>query len=84
MESVNDLEGPDRANVRRRPGLIDMVFTTNAATAWGDKALVARFGHPQRAAEAAIYLDWFRARGYATRVPYRNRHAVLAHSPRRT
>jgi N-dimethylarginine dimethylaminohydrolase len=31
--------------------------------------LGARFRHPERAAEAGAYLDWFRARGYPVREP---------------
>jgi N-dimethylarginine dimethylaminohydrolase len=47
-----------------RPGLPDMVFAANGATAVNGRVVVARFHHPQRAAEAAAYLEWFRGRGY--------------------
>jgi arginine dihydrolase len=51
-------------------GLPDMVFAANGGTVVGGKVLGARFRHPQRAAEAAAYLAWFRDRGYAeVRVP---------------
>jgi N-dimethylarginine dimethylaminohydrolase len=51
-------------------GLPDMVFAANGATVVGGTVLGARFRYPQRAAEAAAYLDWFRASGYAdVRVP---------------
>jgi N-dimethylarginine dimethylaminohydrolase len=47
-----------------RPGLPDMVFAANGATAIGRKVLGARFRHPQRAAEAAAYADWLDRSGY--------------------
>ncbi len=46
------------------PGLPDMVFSANGAIAADGRALVARFRYPQRADEAAAYLDWFRLHGY--------------------
>ncbi|MCK2216158.1 amidinotransferase [Actinomadura sp. ATCC 31491] len=46
------------------PGLPDMVFAANGALALGERALVARFRHPQRAEEPAAYLEWFGSRGY--------------------
>jgi N-dimethylarginine dimethylaminohydrolase len=46
------------------PGLPDMVFAANGATVVGGKVLGARFRYPQRAAEAAAYLDWFAGQGY--------------------
>jgi N-dimethylarginine dimethylaminohydrolase len=46
------------------PGLPDMVFAANGATVIGGKVLGAKFKHPERAPEAAAYLNWFRARGY--------------------
>jgi N-dimethylarginine dimethylaminohydrolase len=46
------------------PGLPDMVFAANGATMVGGTVLGARFRHPERAAEAAAYLDWFRAGGF--------------------
>jgi N-dimethylarginine dimethylaminohydrolase len=45
-------------------GLPDMVFAANGATVIGGKVLGAKFKHPERAPEAAAYLNWFRARGY--------------------
>jgi N-dimethylarginine dimethylaminohydrolase len=50
-----------------RPGLPDMVFAANGATVIGGRALVARFRHPERAAEADSYFHWFRARGFDAR-----------------
>ena len=46
------------------PGLPDMVFAANGATVIGGMVLGARFRHPQRAAEGAAYLHWFRRNGY--------------------
>ncbi len=46
------------------PGLPDMVFAANGATMVGGRVLGARFRYPERAAEAAAYLDWFRAGGF--------------------
>ncbi|MFF1684542.1 MULTISPECIES: dimethylargininase [unclassified Streptomyces] len=52
------------------PGLPDMVFAANGATVVDGRVLGARFAHPQRTAEAAAHLYWFRERGYtAVREP---------------
>jgi N-dimethylarginine dimethylaminohydrolase len=48
------------------PGLPDMVFAANGATVIGGKVLGSRFLHPQRDAESAAYLTWFRRNGYRT------------------
>jgi N-dimethylarginine dimethylaminohydrolase len=47
-------------------GLPDMVFAANGATVIDGKVLGVRFRHPERAAEAGAYLNWFRASGWAT------------------
>jgi N-dimethylarginine dimethylaminohydrolase len=52
------------ATIEPQPGLPDMVFAANGATVIGGTVLGARFRYPQRAAEAAAYLAWFRAAGY--------------------
>jgi N-dimethylarginine dimethylaminohydrolase len=52
------------AEIEPLPGLPDMVFATNGATAIGDKVLVSRFRHAQRTPESDVYLGWFTARGY--------------------
>lgn len=49
-----------------RPGLPDMVYAANGATVVDGRVLGARFRHPQRAAETAAHLEWFRAHGYRT------------------
>jgi N-dimethylarginine dimethylaminohydrolase len=46
------------------PGLPDMVFAANGATMVGGTVLGARFRHPERAAEAGAYLEWFRVSGF--------------------
>jgi N-dimethylarginine dimethylaminohydrolase len=57
--------GHDVRMIEPVTGLPDMVFAANGATMVGGTVLGARFRHPQRAAEAWAYLDWFRANGYA-------------------
>jgi len=52
------------ATIEPQPGLPDMVFAANGATVIDGAVLGARFRYPQRAAEAAAYLAWFRSRGY--------------------
>jgi N-dimethylarginine dimethylaminohydrolase len=46
------------------PGLPDMVFAANGATVIDGKVLGARFRHPERQPEAALYLRWLREHGY--------------------
>lgn len=55
--------GHDVRVIEPLPGLPDMVFAANGAVAIDGAVLGARFRHPQRAAEAAAYLDWFRHAG---------------------
>lgn len=43
------------------PGLPDMVFAANAGIIFGDKAIAARFTHPERHGETAAYASWFRS-----------------------
>ncbi|WP_328400494.1 dimethylargininase [Nocardia sp. NBC_00403] len=45
------------------PGLPDMVFAANSGLIVGDRALSARFTHPERAAEGPAYHRWFAQRG---------------------
>jgi len=42
----------------------DMVFTANAAVMYGNKAVIARFKHPQRQAEEQYFQAWFKENGY--------------------
>ena len=46
------------------PGLPDMVYAANGATVVDGTVLGARFRYPERAAEAAAHLAWFRAAGF--------------------
>ncbi|MEO6503436.1 MAG: dimethylargininase [Jatrophihabitantaceae bacterium] len=46
------------------PGLPDMVFAANGASVIGNRALIARYRYPQRAAEAPAYRDWLLAHGF--------------------
>ncbi|MEU8621947.1 dimethylargininase [Streptomyces sp. NPDC048623] len=46
------------------PGLPDMVYAANGATVVEGRVLGARFAYPERSAEAAAHLDWFRRNGY--------------------
>jgi N-dimethylarginine dimethylaminohydrolase len=46
------------------PGLPDMVYAANGATVIGGTVLGARFRHPERRAEAAAHVAWFRAAGF--------------------
>lgn len=45
-------------------GLPDMVFTANAGTVCGSRAVVSNFFHPQRQGESAHFAHWFRAQGF--------------------
>ncbi len=44
--------------------LPDMVFTANAGTVCGQRAVVSRFFHPQRQGESAHFARWFRDNGF--------------------
>lgn len=57
--------GHDVQLIEPVPGLPDMVFAANGATVLDGKVLVARFRHPQRAGEAAAYLEWFGRGGWS-------------------
>lgn len=45
-------------------GLPDMVFTANAGTVCGDRAVLSRFFHPERQGEADHFGRWFRDNGF--------------------
>src|SRR5580658_4138192 len=57
--------GHEVRTIEPRAGLPDMVFAANGATVVGGTVLGVRFRHPQRAAEAGAYLEWFRDHGYS-------------------
>lgn len=44
-------------------GLPDMVYAANGGVLVGGHAVVARFAHPQRAAESEAYAEWMRRHG---------------------
>jgi arginine dihydrolase len=50
------------------PGLPDAVFAANGATMVDGRVLVARFAHPERAAEAGVHAAWHLARNPASLV----------------
>jgi len=50
-------------------GLPDMVFAANAGLVSGDRVLLSRFRHPERAGEQAVYEAWFRELGFGEVVP---------------
>lgn len=45
-------------------GLPDMVYAANAGLAFGDRALVAHFTHPERRPETAAFYEWFTEAGF--------------------
>ena len=53
--------------VSPEPGLPDMVYAANGGLVIGDTGIVARFKHPERAAEADAYAAWMAAAGYTPR-----------------
>lgn len=57
--------------VAPEPGLPDMVYAANGGLIIGDRAVVARFKYPQRAAEASAYARWMTDLGYS---PITTRH----------
>jgi N-dimethylarginine dimethylaminohydrolase len=57
--------------IEPEPGLPDMVFAANGATVIGGTVLGAKFKFPERTAEGAAYLDWFRRNGYNVVEPVR-------------
>jgi N-dimethylarginine dimethylaminohydrolase len=57
--------GHDVRTIDATPGLPDMVFAANGALVVDGKALISRFRHPERQAEARLWATWFREQGYA-------------------
>ena len=57
--------GHSVATIEPVAGLPDMVFAANGATVIDGTVLGVRFRYPQRAGEAAAYLNWFRSNGWA-------------------
>jgi N-dimethylarginine dimethylaminohydrolase len=52
-----------------QPGLPDMVFAANSALVLHNRAMGARFAHPQRRAEEPAYLRWLEGAGLASVTP---------------
>lgn len=50
--------------IEPREGVPDMVFTANAATVAGKRAVVSRFAHKERQPEEKYFAEWFRDNGY--------------------
>ncbi len=50
--------------VASQPGLPDIVFTANAASVWGGKAIPARFKYPERQGEEPFYRAALAGAGY--------------------
>ncbi|MBC8140142.1 MAG: hypothetical protein H7Y38_01735 [Armatimonadetes bacterium] len=56
--------GATVTQVPPQPGLPDIVFTANAASVWGGKAVPARFKHPERQGEEPFYRAALENAGY--------------------
>lgn len=50
--------------IEPREGVPDMVFTANAGTVAGRRAVVSRFAHKERQPEERYFAEWFRDNGY--------------------
>jgi arginine dihydrolase len=66
LRATHESLGHTVATIKPEPGLPDMVFAANGATVVDGSVLGVRFRHPERASEAAAYLNWFRSRGYSS------------------
>lgn len=58
--------GHDVETVAPVPGLPDMVFAANGGIAIGNRAMAARFLHPERQPESDAYQDWFEQQGHGS------------------
>jgi N-dimethylarginine dimethylaminohydrolase len=58
--------GHDVQLIEPAAGLPDMVFAANSGTVVDGIVLPARFRHPERGGEEALYRRWFRDHGYAS------------------
>lgn len=66
LRETHEALGHSVAVIEPVAGLPDMVFAANGATVIDQAVLGVRFRHPERAAEADAYLNWFRSHGYAS------------------
>ena len=56
--------GAEIAEVSPVDGLPDMVFTANAGLVFGDRVILSRFKHQQRAGEESHFQSWFETLGF--------------------
>lgn len=64
MEVLEKQVGAVLERVDPVPDLPDMVFTANAGSVMGRKAVPSRFRHPERQREEPHFERWFRGHGY--------------------
>jgi N-dimethylarginine dimethylaminohydrolase len=69
LRAAHESLGHTVSTIEPHPGLPDMVYAANGGTVIDGHALGVRFRHPERAAEAAAYLAWFRSHGYVVHEP---------------
>src|ERR1700722_6282808 len=66
LRAAHESLGHTVAAIEPVAGLPDMVSAPNGATVIDGTVLGVRFRHPERAAEADAYMDWFRTHGWAS------------------
>jgi len=64
MKVLEEDVGAVLVRMKPAPGLPDMVFTANAGTVCGRRAVPSRFRHPERQREEPYFEAWFRKQGY--------------------
>lgn len=64
MDVLTNKAGARLERIKPVPGLPDMVFTANAGSVLGRKAVPSRFRHPERQREEPFFERWFREQGY--------------------
>ena len=69
LRAAHESLGHTVSTIEPFAGLPDMVYAANGGTVIDGHALGVRFRHPERAAEAAAYLAWFRSHGYLVHEP---------------
>jgi N-dimethylarginine dimethylaminohydrolase len=69
LRAAHESLGHTVSTIEPFAGLPDMVYAANGGTVIDGHALGVRFRHPERAAEAAAYLAWFRLHGYVVHEP---------------
>jgi N-dimethylarginine dimethylaminohydrolase len=66
LRATHESLGHSVSTIEPVAGLPDMVYAANGATVIDGIVLGVRFKHPERAAEAAAYLSWFRTHGFSS------------------